>query len=144
MVMTESQRNSAVADTTAVTSVLMKTLKFLEEDRVKTFKNWAFGDHENCSVQKVRFPTQTSSKFQILINFPFQLSDGWGWILLQWQREGRRLGDLFCLWKRPRRLGEHRRAMVSILYKLMFMIPSRSRGGRKNVYVVDVGLGMDY
>lgn len=32
---------------------LLTELKFLEEERVKTFKNWQYAANENCSVKKV-------------------------------------------------------------------------------------------
>lgn len=32
---------------------MMKRLKFLEEDRKKSFKSWQYGEVENCSVEKV-------------------------------------------------------------------------------------------
>lgn len=32
---------------------LMSKLKVMESDRVKSFKNWQYGNQENCSVQKV-------------------------------------------------------------------------------------------
>lgn len=32
---------------------LMKKLKFLEEERVKSFNHWQYNDNENCSVKKV-------------------------------------------------------------------------------------------
>lgn len=34
---------------------LMKTLKFLEEDRKESFKNWQYDDEKNCSVENVSF-----------------------------------------------------------------------------------------
>ena len=50
--MNVSQDTSADKSIVEIRS-LMKRLKFLEEDRKKSFKNWQYGEVENCSVEKV-------------------------------------------------------------------------------------------
>lgn len=58
---------------------LMKRLKFLEEDRKKSFKEWQYDENENCSVEKVNYEfirNYRSHQFQIFI------ADGSSWILL--------------------------------------------------------------
>lgn len=52
VIMNSSSENSPMQGLTSATE-LMKKLKFLEEERVKSFKHWQYGDDEDCSIKKV-------------------------------------------------------------------------------------------
>lgn len=53
MVTMNASKNSNAKKSVTKVHDLMKRLKFLEEDRKKSFKNWQYEDDENCSVEKV-------------------------------------------------------------------------------------------
>lgn len=52
MVTINLNANDSAGEDSGAISLIAK-LKFLEEERVKSFKDWQYAANENCSVKKV-------------------------------------------------------------------------------------------
>lgn len=74
--------NSSTNESIVKSNEMMKRLKFLEDDRKRSFQNWQYDDDENCSVEKVIFMSLLGI-IEGNRSFIF-FSDGPSRILLQW------------------------------------------------------------